>query len=102
MSRAIAVQCAARMPCSSGLHNAHRDASMIEEVTASTGGRNVLVVTAATAEEVTEFIVLSAKPVGGIMLLEPAHTSDPSFDPAMVLLESVVQVHIRPVTYFAA
>ena len=63
---------------------------MIEEVTASTGGRNVLVVTAAAAEEVTEFVVLSAKPVGCFMLLEPAHTSDPSFDPAMVLFKSII------------
>jgi hypothetical protein len=72
------------------------------EVTASTGGRNVLVVTAATAEEVAEFIGLSARPVGCIMLLEPAHTSDLSFDPTMVLLESIVQLHVRPVTDFAA
>jgi hypothetical protein len=75
---------------------------MVEEVTASTGCRNVLVVTAAAAEEVTEFIVLSAKSAGCIMLLEPAHTSDPSFDPAMILFKFIVQVHIRPVTDFAA
>jgi hypothetical protein len=31
------------------------------------------------------------------MLLEAAHTSDPSFDPAMVLLKSVVQMDARPV-----
>jgi predicted acetyltransferase len=34
---------------------------------------------------VTEFIVLSAEPVGHVMLLEAAHTSDPSLDPAVVL-----------------
>jgi hypothetical protein len=84
------------------LHNANRDARMIEEVTASTGGRNVLVVTAAAAEEVTEFIVLSAKLACRIMLLEAAHTSDPSFDPTMVLFKSIVQVHICPVADFAA
>ena len=75
---------------------------MIEEVTASTGGRNILIVTAAAAEEVTELIVLSAKPVGRIMLLEAAHTSDPSFDPAMVLFQSIVQIHTRPVADIAA
>ena len=75
---------------------------MIEEVTASTGGRNILVVTAAAAEEVTELIVLSAKPVCRIMLLEAAHASDPSLDPAMILFKSIVQVHIRPMADFAA
>ena len=39
----------------------------------------------------------SAEPVGRVMLLEAAHTSDPSLDPAMVLLKSIVQVDIRPV-----
>jgi len=32
------------------------------------------------------------------MLLESAHTSDASFDPAMVLFKSIVQVDTRPVT----
>src|SRR5277367_623872 len=36
------------------------------------------------------------------MLLEAAHTSDASFDPAMVLFKSVVQVDARPVTDVAA
>jgi hypothetical protein len=45
------------------LHNAYRDASMIEEATTAAGGRNVLVVTRAAAEEVAEFIILSAKSV---------------------------------------
>jgi hypothetical protein len=63
---------------------------MLEEATASAGGRNVLVVTGSAAEEVAEFIVLSAESVRCVMLLEAAHTSDPPFDAAMVLLKSIV------------
>ena len=36
------------------------------------------------------------------MLLEPAHTSDPPFDPAMVLFKSIVQVDARSVADVAA
>ena len=69
---------------------------------ASAGCWNVLVVTGSAAEEVTEFIILSAKSVCQLMLLETAHTSDAAFDPAMVLFESIVQVDARPVTDVAA
>jgi hypothetical protein len=61
-----------------------------------------LVVAGSAAEEVTEFIMLSAESVGRAVLLEAAHTSDPSFDPAMVLFKSIVQIDIRPVTDVAA
>jgi hypothetical protein len=57
---------------------------------------NVLVVAGPTAEEVAKFVVLSAEAVCCVMLLEAAHTSGPSFDPAMILFKSIVQVHIRP------
>jgi hypothetical protein len=43
---------------------------MIEEATAAAGGRNILVVTRAAAEEVAEFIILAAEPVCRVMLLE--------------------------------
>ena len=66
-------------------------------MTASTGCRNVLVMTGSAAEEVAEFIVLPAESVGRIMFFEAAHTSDPSFDPAMVLFKSIVQIDARPV-----
>ena len=39
---------------------------------------NVLVVTGSAAEEVAEFIVLAAEPIGRVMLLEASHTSDAS------------------------
>ena len=52
--------------------------------------------------EVTQFIVLAAKTVGRTMLIEATHTLDPSFDPAMVLFQSIVQIHTRPVADIAA
>ena len=50
----------------------------------------------------SKFIVLAAKTVGRTMLFEATHTLDPSFDPAMVLFKSIVQIHTRPVTDIAA
>src|SRR5215472_12210559 len=64
----------------------------MEKATASAGCWNVLVMTGSAAEEVAEFIVLSAEPVCRVMLLEAAHTSDPSLDSAMVLFKSIIQV----------
>jgi hypothetical protein len=61
---------------------------VVEKVTAKAGCWNVLVVAGSTAEEVAEFIVLSAEAVCCVVLLEAAHTSDPSFDPAMILFAS--------------
>jgi hypothetical protein len=60
-----------------------------------------LVVTGPATKEVTEFTVLAAKPVSRVMLLEAAHTSDPSFDPAMVLLKSIIQIDVRPMADIA-
>ena len=74
----------------------------MEKSTAAAGCWNVLVVTGSAAKEVAEFIVLSAEAVGRIMLFEAAHTSDPSFDPAMVLFKSIVQIDARPVADVAA
>jgi hypothetical protein len=49
-----------------------------------------------------EFIVLSAEPGCCVMLLEAAHTSDPSLDPAMVLFTSIVEIDARPPADVAA
>ena len=46
----------------------------MEEAATSTGCRNVLVVTGSAAEEVAEFVVLPAEPVGRVVLLEAAQT----------------------------
>jgi hypothetical protein len=64
---------------------------------ATAGCWNVLVVAGSTVEEVAELIVLSAKAVCCVMLFEAAHTSDPSFDPAMVLFKLIIQVDARSV-----
>ena len=53
-------------------------------------------------EKVAEFIVLSAESVRRVVLLEAAHISDPSLDPAMVLFKSIVQIDARPVADVAA
>jgi hypothetical protein len=74
----------------------------MEKATASAVCWNVLVVTGSAAEEVAEFIVLTAESVCRVMLLEAAHTSDPSFDPAMVLFEAIIQVDARSVADVAA
>ena len=79
------------------LHDADRDASMMEETTAPMGCWNVLVVAGSAAEEVAEFVMLAAEPVGCVMLLEAAHTSDPPLDPAMVLFKSIIQINAHPV-----
>ena len=85
-----------------GLHDAHRDASVVEKATASAACGNVLVVTGSAAKEVAEFIVLSAETIGHALLLEAAHTSDASFDTAMVLFKPIIQVDVRPVADVAA
>ena len=74
----------------------------MEKAATSTGCRNVLVVTGSAAEEVAEFVVLPAEPVGRVVLLEAAHTPDPSLDPAMVLFKSIIQIDARPVADIAA
>ena len=58
--------------------------------------------TGSPAEEIAQFIVLSSEPVCRVMLLEAAPTSDPSFDPAMVLFQSIVQIHTRPMADITA
>ena len=79
-----------------------RDASVTEEATTPAGCWNVLIVAGSAAEEVAKFVVLAAEPLCRIMLFEAAHTSDPSFDPAVVLLKSIVQIDARPVVDVAA
>ena len=63
---------------------------MLEAVSAAAGCRNVLVVTGSAAEEVAEFIVLSGETVCHVMLLDAAHSSDPSFEPAKVLFTPII------------
>jgi hypothetical protein len=58
--------------------------------------------TGPAAEEVAELVVFSAEPIGRIMFFEAPHTSDSSFDPAMVLFKSIIQIDARPVAHVAA
>jgi hypothetical protein len=53
---------------------------MMEEATVPMGCWNVLVVAGSAAEEVAELVMLAAEPVGRVMFLEAAHTSDPPLD----------------------
>lgn len=62
----------------------------------------MLVVTGSAAKEVAKFIVLAAKTGGRTKLFEAAHALDQSFDPAMVLFQSIVQIDTRPVANLAA
>jgi hypothetical protein len=74
----------------------------MEKATAAAVCWNVSVVTGTAAEEVAEFIVLTAESVCRIMLLEAAHTSDPPSDPATVLFKVTIQGDARPVADVAA
>jgi hypothetical protein len=73
------------------LHDANRDSGVTKEAAASAGCWNVLVVAGSAAEKVAEFIMFAAEPVCRVMLLEAAHTSDATLDPAMVLFQSIIQ-----------
>jgi hypothetical protein len=53
-------------------------------------GGNRLVVTGAETEKGAEFVVSSAEPIGGTESLEAPHTSDPTFQAAMILLKPVI------------
>jgi hypothetical protein len=75
---------------------------VMEKSTPSAICWNVLVVTGSAAEEVAEFIMLSAEPVGRVMLFEATHTSDPSLDPTVILLKSIIQIDVRPVANVAS
>ncbi len=63
---------------------------MVEEATTPVGCWNVLVVARSGTEEAAEFVMLAAESIGRIMCLEAAHTSDPSFNPTMVLFKSII------------
>jgi hypothetical protein len=46
-----------------------------------------------------EFTMLATEAVGRVVVLESPHTSDPSFDPAMVLFKAVIQVGAGSVSH---
>jgi hypothetical protein len=59
-------------------------------------GGNRLVVTGAETEKGAEFVVSSAEPIGGTESLEAPHTSDPTFQTAMILIEPVIFIGAGP------
>ena len=58
----------------------------------SAAGGNMLAVASAGAKVVAQFIVASTEPCGRAEALEAAHTSNATFDAAMILLQSVIPV----------
>jgi hypothetical protein len=72
------------------LHDFERNMGGFGEMMAAERGGNGLVVTTAGTKEISEFAVFPAKALGSVMALEAAHTSDPAFDAAMVLLKAVI------------
>jgi hypothetical protein len=54
-------------------------------------------VTTAATKQITQFAVLSAEDTGGLIGFEAPHTSDPTLDAAVVLLQPVIQVGACPV-----
>jgi hypothetical protein len=55
--------------------------------------------TTAGAKEIAEFTMLATEAGSGIRALEAAHTSDRTFDPAMILFKTVVEVDAGPVPH---
>jgi hypothetical protein len=55
-------------------------------------------VMAARTKDIAEFAVFAAEAPGGGVALKAAHTLDPAFDAAVILLETIVQVgvHLMP------
>jgi hypothetical protein len=58
-----------------------------------------VVVTAAETQEMAAFIMLTTEVFGALVALETPHTSDPSFDPAMILCDAVIHVSTGPMSH---
>jgi hypothetical protein len=54
-------------------------------------------VTAAETQEMAELTMLA---ISSLVALEAPHTSDPSFNPAMILFDAVIQVSTGPMSHF--
>jgi hypothetical protein len=74
------------------LQNAEHSCAPTEEEQSAAAGGNVLVVTGAGAEKVTEFVVTSTEPGGRLGTPEAAHRSVAAFDAPVVLFQSVIEV----------
>jgi hypothetical protein len=80
-------------------HDVEGNLSGLDKTGAAESGRDNLVVTTAGAKEISEFTMLATEAARGVRALEPAHTSDPAFDAAMVLFKTIVEVNAGPVPH---
>jgi hypothetical protein len=62
--------------------------------TATVGGG--MLAEGAETEKGTEFVVSSAEPLGHTECLEASHTSNPTFDASVILLQSIVAISAGP------
>src|ERR1700691_2205144 len=46
-----------------------------------------------------ELTMLATEAIGSLVILEAPHTSNPSFDPAMILFDAVIQVGTGPMSH---
>jgi hypothetical protein len=76
--------------CLRRLENGERSSSTTEMKQATTAGRDSLVVAAAKAEEVAEFVVAVTEAFCRDEALQPPHASGASFDAAVILLKPVI------------
>ena len=79
---------------SCGLHDGECNPCRLGETGATERGGDDLVVTTAGTEEIAELTMLATEAGSGIVALEAPHTSDPAFDPTMVLFKTIVQVGV--------
>jgi len=72
---------------------------MAEKAPATGTGRGLLAIAGAEVKEVSKFIVTTAKAVRRGGVFEPAHRSISALDPAMILLDPVIEIVVGPVLH---
>ena len=77
---------------SGGLQQAHYGRSAAEELEPAGVGGSMLMRPGARTEEVTQFIIASTEPARRSWTLEPTHRLISTFDAAVILLQSIVEV----------
>jgi len=87
---------------SCSLQNCEHSGRTTKVKQAATAGWDMLVMTSAEAEKSAELVVPSTEPIGRAERLEPSHTSDPTFDAPVVLLQAVVFECACPVLHVSA
>jgi hypothetical protein len=77
---------------SDGLQDGHYGRSAAEEVEPAVVGGNLLMGTRAGTKEITQFLVASTEPLSRSRALEPTHWLVSTFDAAVILLQSIVEI----------